>query len=184
MIRSCWLVAVLFAVGVHPAAAQSETADREASTNHVGRDPVRVRIHWRNQQRLFEATGNAVGIHGDTLILGRSDSAVIDRVSLPDLTRIDISRGYHRHGLRGAQIGAVVGIVLAVPFLSDPWIADASNSFAPALTIMTGAAAGALTGSGIGALIRTERWTRVEVEELRRLLQGALALPGDPESPK
>ena len=147
---------------------------------------VRVRVHWVDRDRAFFGDGKAVAIVGDSLHFDRllvwrewhdSQKDDIGRtgVHLPSLDRIQVMQSSRRHGRQGAAIGGLIGFVLGVVgtqvVTETPFGTRARNRDA-VWAMVGGSAFGALLGSGIGALHRTEKWEPVDPDELRGLLQG------------
>ncbi len=138
----------------------------------------------RAQDSLPVTVGARVRVTAPTLDLDRhdgivramdGDTLVVDglRASLASITRLDVHRGRGGHPVTGAVVGAaVLGAVWValVNGICDPW----GNS--PNCSITTGgfvalaaagAAGGALIGAGIGALIKSDRWEVVPLDQLR-----------------
>lgn len=98
------------------------------------------------------------------------ESAVHGRVPIrfADLYRLDRSEGIHGHAARGAVIGAAGGLAFTIFFLSqfcDPYDSPCQgDEYVKAATIFT--IPPALVGAAIGALVRTERWRRVDLSRV------------------
>jgi hypothetical protein len=171
---SLWFALVTVLVGQPAfagcASAMGHAFDMGAEPSLSAATPIRVRLHWGGNQGGLVAQGNAVAMAGDTLLL---ENLIMYR--LPDMSGIEISRGLHGHGGVGALIGGAAGIVLGLlafqSYTSNPLLSHPSNPNAGGLTVLGGAAFGALVGAGIGTLIRTERWETVDRDRLRGLLE-------------
>ncbi|HEX8245871.1 MAG TPA: hypothetical protein VF541_20320 [Longimicrobium sp.] len=119
-------------------------------------DSGRVRITaagWRPRH----VTGTVLRSTSDTLMLRTADSLVavprerVTRVEVPDGTRRNVVPGL----LIGVVVGATSGALLGVAGCGPG--SDCQDDLA-LLTTAGGAGFGALIGSGVGALIRSERW--------------------------
>ena len=145
---------------------------------------VRVRIEWADGDRKVFGDGRAVAIRGDSLLLdhlvvSHEGDATTYEVESPHVhlqnLEIQVSRGVRANSGPGALIGSVIGLALGAlayqSYTSDPLLSHPSNPNAGGLTVIGGGAFGALLGAGIGALIRTERWERVDRDRLQGLLE-------------
>jgi hypothetical protein len=123
---------------------------------------VRVTAPDVSSRRL---TGTLAGAteHEIVVALSASERKAIPRSAV---TRLEWSRGHHRHPITGAVIGAVLGGA----FLAyASWAMCDAASCSPSMeAFAVGAALGALPGAGVGALVKTRDWaeaapSRVEV---------------------
>jgi MFS family permease len=101
---------------------------------------------------------------GDTLVLARPWTY---ELPLASVTRLEVSRGRKSHTLIGLGIGfiggAAIGGLVATGF--DEGGGDWGNYFLVGAAI-GGAAFGAI-GAGIGALVKSDRWEEVPLDQLR-----------------
>ena len=104
---------------------------------------------------------------------GKGSEWVVPRDSI---CRVEVSRGVHRNGWRGAAVGAIVGAgVGGVLGAVECTVESGSGSESCKTGALSGAVYGgligaavfALAGAGLGALIRTERWEQVPPDALR-----------------
>ena len=100
-------------------------------------------------------TGTLVSANEAAIVLALPDSEprTIPRSAV---TRLEWSRGYHRHPIPGAVVGGVLGGA----FLGAATMAmcDAATCSVSLAAVGVGFALGALPGAGVGALIRTRDW--------------------------
>jgi len=153
---------------------------------------ARVRVTAPTALTPTRQAGTVLGLAGDSLVLrleGRKDS-----VALPmrQVTKLDISRGEHSHGARGAVFGALAGLLVGV--VVETRVSSRSDtgsdckdagcalvSGAAAAGAAAGAAigdaliplgclvAGAIGGGIIGLAFESERWERVSPQAARRV---------------
>jgi hypothetical protein len=97
-----------------------------------------------------------------------------DRLSVPSdaLESIDVSAGRRSHWVRGAGIGALVGLAFSgtVVIIGSSDEDDGLDSLDRALygaVIVTTTAGGAVLGAITGALIRTEQWEPVPLSNVQ-----------------
>jgi len=109
--------------------------------------------------------GDLLAVTADALrIRVSADSARV--VPRADLRRLERSTGARRRVGRGTLVGAGIGLGLGLGLA----LAVASESYDDdvgafvLLTPVAGAAVGSLLGAGVGALIVSERWTRVPTD--------------------
>ena len=87
------------------------------------------------------------------------------RLPAPDVTRLDVALEKKGHWWQGALIGAAVGAALASPTTSTPPSARSTRTCcaAGARPSSYGLSSAAI-GAGVGALIKTDRWTPVALD--------------------
>ena len=102
------------------------------------------------------------------LAVTRDDGSVVD-VPRAAIQELEIARGRRSHAKKGAIIGAAAGagFVLAAFAAekgcdSDPRCGIYSSVFATVF-----GATGALVGAGIGAMVKTDRWVKVDPGRVR-----------------
>ncbi len=109
----------------------------------------------------------------DKSLLVSADDRIPVRVSRQAITRLEVSTGRHRLALKGMIIGAGIGAALIGPvYHSDAKSSNCDNALVPCTTSLAGAEAvgifvGAIYGAGIGALIKSDRWSAVPLEHVR-----------------
>ncbi len=89
-----------------------------------------------------------------------------DRIRVPraGMERVEWSRGRHGNALKGLLFGAAIGAVfVAVAGCSG----ETCSTEDYLLFAASGAGLGALPGAGVGALVKTERWSELPVPNLR-----------------
>jgi len=153
-------VAVLVAMLLIPAEARSqELAETTAVT--VG---TRVRIlapsltGKRIEGMVLETTESA-------LLIGVNDRVPL-KVSRQAITQLEVSLGQHRQVLKGAIIGAGIGVALFA-LTGASYQGDEPNTSGDwAHFIGVGLAGGAIWGVGIGALVKGDRWSPVPLEHV------------------
>ncbi len=130
------------------------------------------------------AVGTRVRVTADPLAIDKydgtlqgwaDDSVTVDtlQVALTQLTRLDVYRGRKSNARKVALIGAAslasVGAAVALVVCSDGACESDGDYTALAVGVLTlgGAAGGALIGGIIGALIKSDRWEEVPLDQLR-----------------
>jgi hypothetical protein len=130
---------------------------------------VRVRTYSLPNQTIEGTLLSADA--GAVRLVPKSDQPLIGgemRLPAADLTRMDVALGKKRHWWQGAVIGAAVGLALALTDDVDPVLCKTNEnvlcSRGEALAVY-GLTSTAL-GAGIGALIKTDKWTPVALDTL------------------
>ena len=111
--------------------------------------------------------GTLVEMNEREIVLSLSGS---DRKAIPrsELTRVENSGGRKGHGKKGALIGAATGLTyFVVAARHRPLGRRGMRASYRWSVARSSPAAAALIGAGIGASIRTERWTPVASSDLR-----------------
>jgi hypothetical protein len=139
---------------------------------------------WAVAQESFDGSavlvGSKVRILAPTVVGGRLEGIVSQmddqslvvlqdnhpwRLPRQAITSLDVGTGQKRRALKGMFIGAPIGaaLIFLVP-TGIPTRRSASDSLHQA---GFGLFLGAAYGAGIGALIKSERWSRVPLERVR-----------------
>jgi len=163
--RCLALTAVVLATAVPAALAQAPPAPPPLKLP----SGIRVRV-WtysmggqRIEGTLLSADSNAVA-----LIPKGSQPLMAGEMRLPaaDVTRLDVALEKKRHWWQGALIGAAVGAALAFTDDVDPVLCEVNEnvlcSRGEAILVYGLTSVG--LGAGIGALIKTDRWTPVALD--------------------
>jgi hypothetical protein len=97
------------------------------------------------------------------LAVTRDDGSVVD-VPRAAIRELEIARGRRSHAKKGAIIGAAAGaaFVLAVYAAEKDCGSDPRCGTYASAGAVGFAAAGALVGAGIGAMVKTDRWVKVD----------------------
>ncbi|TFH64764.1 MAG: hypothetical protein E4G90_07445 [Gemmatimonadales bacterium] len=131
---------------------------------------VRVTVHTLG---LNKQVGTVYELRGDTLVIQTKAGAGADmlRVSIPATNRLDVKAGTRRHWAAGAGIGFLAGGVTVLAWKNDPtedwWTSDANKALA-------GGGVGLLVGAALGALITSDRWSEVPLDQIRPRLVAQL----------
>ncbi len=139
---------------------------------------VRVSVGVGSDSRHIVGTLASVARAAWVLQLNKRGDSVV--VPTADLTEVRVSRGTHRHVLKGIAIGALVGGILGAATYEEPaprscipesfcssWGSPLSGMDSPAVAAVAGAMGGVLYGAVIGALVKTERWELVNREDVQ-----------------
>lgn len=156
--RSLWPVVVVSAL-LLPGAAWSEELESEAA------------ITPGSKIRLLAPTVAAEWIQGSVIQMNRTSVLISagDRapMSVPReaITRLEVSTGRHRQTKSGALTGAIMGAVFG---LANPCLpmAGCDGQYGGTAAVTYGLA-GAVYGAAIGALIKSDHWTGVPVDQVR-----------------
>ena len=114
------------------------------------------------QQATFQA------LRGDTLVV-MADSTMY--YALGSITRFDVYRGRKSHWKTGLAIGAVLGAIVggaagyAYEAINDEYTPEYAAPVA--FGALAGAAVVGALGAGVGAIMRTDRWEEVPLDQLR-----------------
>ena len=118
-------------------------------------------VHGRLEGMVLEMDENS-------LLVGMDDRGPI-RLPREAITRLDVSTGRHRRALKGMIIGAGIGVatlgLAAATYHSDGGGSSDSTSWGAAVGQF--ALGGAAWGAGIGALIKSDRWSPVPLDTVR-----------------
>jgi hypothetical protein len=116
--------------------------------------------------------GRVVAINPDSLTLDRDGASAPSVISFSAITKLEVSRGKHPNGWRGAwmgflggaAVGTVVGLVTHKPGRGRCSILACGPDYRPEKGIepasgaMLGAIGGTLVGAIAGRMIKSERW--------------------------
>jgi hypothetical protein len=128
---------------------------------------VRVWTYSMGGQRI-EGTLLSADSSAVTLIPKGGPPLLAGEMRLPasDVTRLDVALDKKRHWLEGALIGAVAGLAMAFTDDVDPVLCEVNEnvlcSRGEAVLVYGLTSVG--LGAGIGAFIRTDRWTPVALD--------------------
>jgi len=163
--RCLVLTAVVLAAGVPAALAQAPPAPPPLKLP-AG---LRARV-WTNSfagQRI-EGTLVSADANGVTLLPKGSPPLLGGEMRLPasDVTRLDVALEKKRHWWQGALIGAAVGAALAFTDDVDPVLCEVNENVlcSRGEAILVYGLTSTALGAGIGALIKTDRWTPVALD--------------------
>lgn len=111
--------------------------------------------------------GMVLEVDDDSLLVGSDDRSPI-RFSRQAITRLEVRTGRHRRALKGAIIGAGIGVatlgLAAAMYHGDG--GGSSDAKSTAALFGQFALGGAAWGAGIGALIKTDRWSPVPLDRV------------------
>lgn len=157
--RSTGALALLAALLLLPGPAEPQEPQATASPLIVG-----SRIRLRAPTLVDGRIEGIVAEMDETSILVSINDRVPLRVPRQAITQLDLSTGRHRQVAKGMLIGAGIGVAaFAVTLIS--WEDSSSEDFAQGLAM--GALGGAIWGAGIGALIKSDRWSALPLERVR-----------------
>lgn len=90
------------------------------------------------------------------------------RVPRKAITRLEVSTGRHGRALKGLLIGAAIGIAAFQVTVSDTNCQNAMTvcSTSRGQAVAFGLLGGGAWGAGIGALIKSDRWSRVPLDHV------------------
>ena len=122
---------------------------------------VRVKAPSVSKGRI-EGTLLSASEHQIVLALPDSEPRTIPRSAV---TKLEWSRGYHRHPIPGAVVGGLLGAV----FLgyASLGLCEGESCSVSLAAVGVGFALGALPGAGVGALVKTREWTEVKPSRVK-----------------
>ncbi|HET7603247.1 MAG TPA: hypothetical protein VFK36_09555 [Gemmatimonadales bacterium] len=116
----------------------------DTTAAHTGCDVVKG--------RLVSRTGNA--------LLIQDAGGAEHRVEVSPGVRIQQSAGFRRHTLRGLGIGSAVGLATGALLLADCTRGDEDDALC-GVRLVVPVPVGAVLGTLVGALTRSERWSEI-----------------------
>jgi hypothetical protein len=163
--RCLALMAVILAADPPAALAQAPPAPPPLKLPAGVR--VRVWTYSMGGQRI-EGTLLAADASGITLVPKGTHPLLTGEMRLPapDVTRLDVALEKKRHWWQGALIGAAVGAALAFTDDVDPVLCELNENVlcSRGEAVLEYGLAFTAIGAGIGALIKTDRWTPVALD--------------------
>jgi hypothetical protein len=145
----------------------------------VAQEPTPVQPGQRVRVRSLLAhrpvvTGAVESIGRDTLVV-RPEAGAAAAIPLSSIARLEVSRGRHSRWLTGLVVGAGAGavtgaIIGAATHDEDDWLFSAGENAVLGAVLFT--PIGALTGTVIGLLVKTERWKSVPLDRVRPTVGG------------
>ena len=146
--------AIVMIVAIHLGAPETYAVDYRLQPG------VRVRVQMAEQGSPSLAT---LVRASDSEIAYQTQSGAINTVPASALHSLEVSGGKRGHAGTGALIGGIAGLALGIAAVvdaqGDPWFEPTGGEAAAAILVTTGV--GALSGTLVGAMIRTEQWTEV-----------------------
>jgi len=114
--------------------------------------------------RVQELTGDTLVAQVDAMRQGRLQLEML-HVPMSSITKLDVTTGRRGHWLEGAGIGFLFGVVTGAASGDDPsdqWFAYSAGEKA-----MMGGLGFGLIGAGVGALIKSDKWSEVPLDQVR-----------------
>jgi hypothetical protein len=90
------------------------------------------------------------------------------RLPTASLARFELATGTKRHWLAGLVIGAAAGAAMGFAFDVDPVACQYDDTYfcSRGEAVALGAGTFGVIGAGVGALVKTERWTPIALDAL------------------
>ena len=135
---------------------------------------VRVSVSsFIKDQTLYQSrerfTGVIVAFHSDTLVLNSEGDFGSVTIPLRFIEKIEVGQGRKSNWLRGLAVGSIGG-ALTLGLIATQEAGKESQT--AGTYFLEGAAVGGLVfgaiGTGIGALIKTERWKKVPLDQVKK----------------
>ena len=149
-------IAVVLALAT-VAAAQTPAPSDLASSLTIGQ---RVRVHSNAEPRFIIGGVSAVD---DEFLTVVPDGRSSVKISAREIASVDASRGRKRNWLKGLVVGLAIGV--GVGFASEVDPADCGPDTVYFCSRGEALAAGTIVfggiGAGVGAFIKSERWTPI-----------------------
>lgn len=134
--------------------ARAEPVSGRPPTIIVG-SKVRLRAPTVVKGRI---EGTVIGLDERSLVLGGIERRPVT-LSRQAITRLDVCAGQRRQTLRGALVGAGIGLVVMGLLCGGDY--GGCGQASPVVTYS------ALVGTGVGALIKGDRWQAVPLDRVR-----------------
>jgi hypothetical protein len=117
---------------------------------------------------------------GEDALTLRTDGTTFSKVPLDSILTTEVSAGRRRHVRLGAAIGGALGLIAGAAFPVDATLCNDNSRYSCSRggALTGGVLAYGLMGAGIGALIKTDRWARVNVRSA--IAQGKAEPPPAP----
>ena len=153
------VVSMLLCVGV--AASPPLRADEPVAPS----SGARVRFETSGEG---SRTGTVVEVGADALLVRLTRTSAVVHVPLADMQSLEVSAGWRSHAGTGALITGIPGALFGGFAGLHAGCYEQSNCYGAGLAyaalgaFIVGSLSG-LVGAAIGALIKTERWERVQV---------------------
>ncbi|HSD29163.1 MAG TPA: hypothetical protein VLL75_17815 [Vicinamibacteria bacterium] len=165
--RCLALFLAVLGTGAPPAFAQAHPAPPPLRLPSGVR--VRVWTHSLPGQRIEGTLLRADS--GAVTLVPRSDQPLVGgELKLPaaDVTRLDVTLGKKRHWWQGAVIGAALGLAVALTDDVDPVLCKVNENVlcSRGEALLVYGLTSTAIGAGVGALIKTDRWTPVALDAL------------------
>jgi hypothetical protein len=159
-VSSWFLTLLLCSSGAVPTRAASASALPEPGTR------IRLTAKAPQEKRWI---GPLISVANETVTMSDGDTTgALVAVPTRYVTRFEVSRGHHGNSLRfaviGFVIGACVGTAIGYYSLRDT---ELNSIDIYAYHGLLGAGAGAVVGSAIGAVTRSEQWRALPPQDLR-----------------
>ncbi len=168
---------VLLVMGIPAGTAAQESLPRVDDQGVTARDtpeplpfvlPTDVRARLSSTGPLNRIRGLLLDSDREALTLRLEDGREL-KVPIASLTRLEVVLEKKRNALKGLLVGAAVGLVLGSLEKTHPESCHSSSSqfCSRGEAIAYSVGGSALVGAGVGALIKSDRWTPVALEALR-----------------
>lgn len=152
----------IFAMSVLLAAATAPADAQETTPAPLPLVDVGSRVRLRSNALAGQPRGLVVAIDEHVVTLA-TDGGVPLKIPVGSVTSVDTSLGRKRRTLEGLALGVVGGALLGLGFKVDPDNCGeySLNSCSRGEAVAEGAMGFGLIGAGLGALIKTDRWSAV-----------------------
>jgi hypothetical protein len=168
-----FVVATLLLFGIQPLSAQDSPLEPGARVRLQVCDPHSTLFTRRGAASVCTARmeGTFVAVSRDTFRLQTEMQVTPSTIPFTSISQLEVSRGRKSHTLLGLAVGSLVGLgagALAGGSV-DCYALGFRDDGVTCVLIGAGAGlvAGSILGAVTGALIRTERWEEVPLEQVR-----------------
>ncbi len=121
------------------------------------------------RQRCQEDRGTVDAVKADSIVLSAETDQSRMAILIASVTRVRVVRGRRGHLLAGVFVGAAVGAAAGLIAISPEGTCTGSGNYGALCggVVAVSVGAGAAFGALVGALVRTERWVPVPLDQLR-----------------
>ncbi len=116
--------------------------------------------------RVRETRGDTLVLETDVMRGGHLRADTV-HVAMPMVTKLDVRTGGRGHAIQGAGLGFLLGFVIGVASGDDPPGGFMETRIDAGGKAMLGGIGLGLIGAGVGAFIKSDKWSEVPLDRVR-----------------